>query len=474
MARRDSIALYTSSKGVQWRRFSEPFTSKTVGDDKVFAKYDAETPTAFRRYSFSALEDYRKGKLPVKYHQDSVAFSSSGNLTPSAIRGQVDQILESNGFTETERAKVSHLRRCSENIDQNVVNLLGDGVRRSSFGAGASSGTYSVDYQTVKNNKNETEKKGNTRRTGHTVMHDSVYNDQDRLVRTNAWENFKYPPSSARSLIKDNQRKKQDDDGNERKSSETKNIDEHLKLKRSLWNGKCRRDSLSKFRNRIVDDLRAHVETDTEYWRRCRSVNHDGETPKAPKCKYRLRENGLIASDLAYLTKIDIDTTANKLDSYGLYDSSKDHLRSTPECTTSNKAEILRNLLKRRRKSSLFSEYDFDRKSLIQRSLSSFSDRNSRSDSPDFSPSQPLFYQRSISRQVSKTKDGLDSEAYLAYLRANLRKSSCEKRRWSQTPSEGFELIGSEALHGSPGYKGRLMLLTARTVRFNDEFISGT
>ncbi|KAK3796135.1 hypothetical protein RRG08_004349 [Elysia crispata] len=480
MARRGSIALYTSPKGVHWRRLSEPSTYKTVRDDEVFAAGHAGSPKAFRRYSFSALEDYRKGKLPDKVHEFSGTFSSPVNLSPLAIRGQVDQILEKNGFTETEKAKVTQLRRYSENIDKDVVNLLGDGVRRSSFGAGIATRAFSRNVpntsKTIKSIKYKCEGNSSTLRCAVPPQHGWAVHTSTSDAPKLAWVDSEYPPRSNPSSIKQNQGFNHDSEWDKIKTSKMEDLDEHLQLKRSLWKGRCRRDSLAKFRNRVVDALRSYIETDTEYWRRCRSINYDNEPSKVPMCKYRLRENGLIASELANSTKIDIETSINKSESYGLCDSwrnaSKDE--HTPETDTPNKAEVLHNLLKRRRKSSLFSEYDSDRKTLVQRSLSSFSDRNSRGDSPDISLSQASLYQRSLSRQDLKAEDFSDSEAYLAYLRANLRRPSCEKRRWSQTPSDGFELIGSAALHGTPGYKGRLMLLTARTVRFHDDFNSQT
>ncbi|GFS15746.1 hypothetical protein ElyMa_001456300 [Elysia marginata] len=481
MARRDSIALYTSPKGLQWRRLSEPSsTNQVLKNNVTFDVRSRDVPKAFRRYSFSALEDYRKGKrLDTVFHKSGTPLDRP-DLTPLEIRNQVDQLLQKNGYKEREREKVSQLRRYSLNMDKDAVNLLGDGIRRNSFGAYVPAAATAVtnarnNGRIVKSKNQQLQARTGEDEPDEVFRHDPLAYSPKRdtpagSVRTNACENINQPTESNRLEVRKTQ---QDNEVDVIKMPETEDIDHHLDLKKSLWKGRCRRDSLAKFRNRVVDALRAYVETDTEYWRRCRSMSTDDGSTRHPKCKYRLRENGLIASELANFTKIDIDTSVNKLEHYESNDAWQNISTDQPtsEAPAPDKAEVLHNLLKRRRKSSLFSEHDFDRKTLLQRSLSSFSDRNSQIGSPDLNFSQPFSFQKSFGRQQSRTEGLSGSEAYLAHQRAQLmRRSSLEKRRWSQTPSEGFELIGTTALHGTPGYKGRLMLLTARTVRFHDEF----
>ncbi|GFO48637.1 hypothetical protein PoB_007514200 [Plakobranchus ocellatus] len=487
MSRRDGIAFYSSQRNLPLRRYSEPSSTCKISNTESFAS--KQKP--FRRFSFSALENYcRKG--------DGRHGHRSGlqdiDLTPLGVRNQVDQVLQDNGFKDSEKLKVAQFRYYSNHVEKDIVNPLKDQAKRGSFAAIAAaavcdkknqkdseiSRTGSIRFDTgVRSSRSfQSIQKGPVR----------VSRGQHRFANrfANAWESTEYEPDN-RYLVDNNSR---------HHSLSMADMDDHLIQKKSLWTGRCRRDSISKFRNRVMDALRPYTETDTEYWRRCRSLNCDEELSKFPKCKYRLREDGLIASELASATKVDIDDRNLEYGDDNDNNSPRNSFaRPASAMATTNKADILSNLIKFRRKSSLLSDSDTNHKAAFHRSLSSYSDKTISLEVSDKSSSHDPSFQRSLSCQDSVTSEEeyrrpffhpmkcismspqmphiSDTEAYLATRRAAMRGSTAGKRRWSQTTSEGFELIGSPSLHGAPRYKGRLMLLTARTVRFNDEFNEG-
>ena len=481
MARRDSIAFHGSHNAQLWRRFSEPSATHRVSDHQIVPGATGQTPKPYRRFSFSALDEYRSGK----HVQINGTSPNHSDLSAAGVRNQVDHVLAENGFKQAQNAKVTQLRRYSQSVDKDVVNPLGCGVRRGSFGAVAAD---KGDHQTNKTKTSQNKPKLNKSRQSDPVGPSIPRNP----VRRDAWvESVDYPSHTTQPEVKNPEGDRPGGYVDQAKTVSLEDLDDHLRLKKSLWSGRCRRDSLAKFRNRVVDALRFYPETDTEYWRRCRSIDTDHSSSMFPKCKYRLRENGLIASELANLSRVDIDDTGNRLKLFESSDSPRDSSvaqRSLGQAAPDN-AEILRSLIKKRRRSSLFSEYESESKVSLHRSLSSFSDRNSCSESPELGPwpgfilercsslqetsvSNPQ-YMRSLSypaRSLSTSPTTRDRDPENS--RARLRGSSTNRRRWSQTPSPGFELIGTAALHGTPGYKGRLMLLTARTVRFDDEFKS--